>query len=65
VVAAVLFFCSTINYADRTSITALFPLLKADLGYSDVALGALGSVFLWSYALASPLLLATASAAAA
>lgn len=54
-VAAILFFCSTINYADRTSITALFPLLKADLGYSDVALGALGSVFLWSYALASPL----------
>ncbi len=54
-VAAALFCCSTINYADRTSITALFTLLKADLGYTDVGLGALGSVFLWSYALSSPL----------
>lgn len=43
-----------LNTADRTSITSLFPLLKTDLGFTDVGLGALGSFFLWSYALASP-----------
>lgn len=54
VLVATLFLCSTINYADRTSITALFSLLKTDLGFNDVGLGALGSVFLWSYAFSSP-----------
>jgi MFS family permease len=44
----------TLNTADRTSITAVFPLLKSGLGFTDVGLGALGSFFLWSYALASP-----------
>ena len=43
-----------INYAARTSITAVYPLLKTDLGFTDVGLGAIGSFFLWSYALASP-----------
>ena len=50
-----LFLVSTVNYADRTSITALYALLKTDLGFTDVGLGALGSVFLWSYALSSPI----------
>lgn len=49
-----LFFVSTVNYADRTAITALYSLLRTDLGFTDVGLGALGSVFLWSYALSSP-----------
>jgi MFS transporter, Spinster family, sphingosine-1-phosphate transporter len=49
-----LFFVSTLNYADRTAITALYTLLKTDLGFTDVGLGALGSVFLWSYAFSSP-----------
>jgi MFS family permease len=49
-----LFCVSTINYADRTSITAVYALLKTDLGFTDVGLGAIGSLFLWSYALASP-----------
>ena len=49
-----LFFVSTVNYADRTSITALYSLLKTDLGFTDAGLGALGTVFLWSYALSSP-----------
>lgn len=44
-----------LNYAVRTSITAVFPLLRADLGFTDAGLGAIGSFFLWSYALASPL----------
>src|SRR5215471_11857112 len=51
---AALFFVSALNYADRTSITAVFPLLKSQLGFTDIGLGAIGSMFLWSYALASP-----------
>jgi len=43
-----------VNYADRTAISAVFPLLGAELGMSDVALAALGSFFLWSYAVGSP-----------
>ena len=54
-VVALLFFVGVINYADRTSITAVYSLLKTHLGFSDVGLGAIGSVFLWSYALASPI----------
>jgi predicted MFS family arabinose efflux permease len=49
-----LFFVSTLNYADRTAITALYTLLKTDLGFTDVGLGALGSMFLWTYAFSSP-----------
>jgi len=54
VLVAMLFVVSAVNYADRTSITAVFALLKTDLGFTDVGLGAIGSMFLWSYALASP-----------
>lgn len=49
-----LFVAAGLNYGDRTAITAVFPLLKRDLGMSDVALGATGSLFLWGYAAASP-----------
>lgn len=54
-VVALLFFVGLINYADRTSITAVYSLLKTNLGFSDIGLGAIGSVFLWSYALVSPI----------
>jgi MFS transporter, Spinster family, sphingosine-1-phosphate transporter len=52
----VVFLCvaAMVNYADRTAISAVFPLLGAELGMSDVALAALGSFFLWSYAAGSP-----------
>ena len=51
-----LLFCSAaLNYGDRTAISSVFPLLREDLGASDVQLGAIGTVFLWAYALASPL----------
>jgi MFS family permease len=49
-----LFFVNAINYADRTSVTAVYALLKTDMGFTDVALGAMGSLFLWCYAAASP-----------
>jgi len=53
-VAAMLFSAAALNYGDRTAITAVFPLLKRDLGMSDLLLGATGTVFLWSYAIVSP-----------
>ena len=46
---------AAINYADRVAISAVFPALREELGLSDVTLGLVGSLFLWSYALASPI----------
>ncbi len=54
-VVALLFCVAALNYGDRTAITSVFPLLRRDLGMSDLALGATGTVFLWSYAIFSPL----------
>ncbi|MFN7919941.1 MAG: MFS transporter [Bryobacteraceae bacterium] len=53
-VLAILFFAGAINYADRTAITSVFPLLRQDLALTDVGLAAIGSLFLWSYAFTSP-----------
>jgi MFS transporter, Spinster family, sphingosine-1-phosphate transporter len=55
IVLLLLFLAATLNYADRTAFSAVFPLVKKDLGMSDVELGAIGSLFLWSYAFMSPL----------
>lgn len=54
VLVLVLFFVAALNYADRVALMAVFPLLRKDLGMSDVALAAVGSLFLWSYGLCSP-----------
>lgn len=49
-------FCAiALNYADRTSISVVFPLLRGELNLSDIALGGIGSAFLWAYAAGSPL----------
>ena len=53
-VVAMLFFAGGLNYIDRTSIAAVLPLIQHDLHATDVQLGAIGSAFLWSYALAAP-----------
>jgi predicted MFS family arabinose efflux permease len=53
-VVAMLFLVGGLNYVDRTSIAAVFPLLRTDLHATDVQLGAIGSVFLWSYAIGAP-----------
>ena len=45
---------SILNYADRAVIAAVLPLIRDELGISAVMLGALSSVFLWTYALGSP-----------
>jgi sugar phosphate permease len=54
-VVAFLTVSVTLNYADRAAMSAVLPALRADFRLSDVELGMLGSLFLWSYALASPL----------
>jgi MFS transporter, Spinster family, sphingosine-1-phosphate transporter len=53
-VLALLVAAGALNYADRTAITSVFPLLRRDLAISDVGLAAIGSLFLWSYAFTSP-----------
>ena len=55
VVVALLANVGALNYCDRAAISAVFPLLRTDLQISDLELAAVGSFFLWTYALASPL----------
>lgn len=52
--AVFLAFAAALNYADRSALAAVLPSLAADFSLTDVELGYLGSFFLWSYALASP-----------
>ena len=51
---ALLTSIAALNYCDRMAVAAVFPLLRDDLGVTDVGLGAIGSAFLWTYALGSP-----------
>ena len=51
---AILVLAVGLNYVDRTSISVVFPLIRADLHATDVQLCESGSFFLWSYAVASP-----------
>jgi MFS transporter, Spinster family, sphingosine-1-phosphate transporter len=52
---AVLWVVALLNYLDRQVIFSLFPLLKSELQISDKQLGLFGTVFLWVYALLSPI----------
>ena len=45
-----LWFVCFFNYADRQAIFSVFPLLKSEMGLSDVQLGIVGSSFMWVYA---------------
>ncbi len=53
-VVALLSFIAALNYVDRTAISTVLPLLRADLHLSDVNIAAIGTSFLWSYALGCP-----------
>lgn len=50
-----LWFVCFFNYADRQAIYSVFPLLKQELGLSDIELGIVGAAFMWVYALSAPL----------
>ncbi len=54
-VATFLAVAAALNYADRAAMSAVLAAVRSEFHASDVALGLLGSVFLWSYALGSPL----------
>ncbi len=54
-VVAYLWVICFLNYADRSSIFALFPMLRQEFSLSGAQLGLIGSVFLWVYSLSSPL----------
>src|SRR5256885_12391516 len=42
------------NYADRQAIYSVFPLLKSEMGLTDIQLGIVGGSFMWVYAAALP-----------
>jgi len=54
-VVALLWLVCFFNYADRQAIYSVFPLLKAEMGLTDVQLGVVGASFMWVYAAAAPL----------
>ena len=53
-VVAMLWLVCFANYADRQAIFSIFPPLQQEFSLSRVQLGALGSAFMWVYALAGP-----------
>lgn len=44
-----------LNFADRQVVFSLFPVLRTELGFRETQLGLTGSLFLWVYALCSPI----------
>src|SRR5580658_1651584 len=44
-----------INYGNRAAMSSVMPRLQQDLRLSDVALGLLGSLFMWSYGVSAPI----------
>jgi MFS family permease len=55
VVVAVMWFIACLNYTDRMTIFSVLPVLKREMGFTDIALSLLGSTFLWVYGICSPL----------
>jgi MFS family permease len=53
-VVFMLWFVCFFNYADRQAIFAVFPKLKEEFGFDTVALGIIGSAFMWVYSLGAP-----------
>ncbi|WP_435011610.1 MFS transporter [Tundrisphaera lichenicola] len=53
-VVFMLWFVCLFNYADRQAISAVFPVLEAEFGFSKFELGLIGSAFMWVYALGGP-----------
>lgn len=54
-VVAFLACSAALNYADRSALSSVLPALRTEFALTDVQLGLLGSLFLWGYALGSPL----------
>ena len=54
IVVGLLWVVACLNYMDRMTIFAIFPVLQRQMHLSNVALAMLGSVFLWVYGICSP-----------
>ena len=52
---AMLWLVCFANYADRQAIFSIFPPLQQEFSLTRVQLGALGSAFMWIYALSGPI----------
>jgi len=44
-----------LNYIDRQIVFTIFPLLRHDLGFTNLQLGLAGSLFTWTYSFCMPL----------
>src|SRR5579883_3213912 len=53
-VVGMLWMISFFNYADRSALFTLFPLLQREMHLSTVQLGLLGSAFAWMYGILGP-----------
>lgn len=53
-VAIFLFLAAGLNYADRAALSSVVPPLRTELGATDVQIGLMGMLFLWTYAVCSP-----------
>jgi predicted MFS family arabinose efflux permease len=53
-VALFLALAACLNFGDRSAMSAVLSTVRTEFALSDVSLGLLGSVFLWTYALCSP-----------
>lgn len=54
-VVALMWVAYFLNYTDRQLVTCIFPVLRTELGFTDRQLGWVGSIFLWVYAVMSPI----------
>src|ERR1044072_5639283 len=50
-ICALLFFCTTINYVDRNSLSVLKTTLQSALGLEDVDYGTITTAFTFAYAM--------------
>jgi len=50
----VMWLIACLNYTDRMTIFSVFPVLKNEMGLTDIGLALIGSSFLWVYAVFSP-----------
>ena len=51
VICGLLFFCTTINYVDRNSLSVLKTTLQSALGWDDVDYGTITTAFTFAYAM--------------
>ena len=55
VVVALLWVAYFLNYTDRQLVFSIFPVFRSELKFTDAQLGWTGTIFLWVYALMSPI----------